>query len=343
MKKNIIKMFFLGIVVILTLITLSSPKYAKTEDDTIVLKKSENKYIIYFNQICNNVFQFAISDKSDTSEENLNFVNSAKDNDGVDALNVAYLDETNYSKSNTDTYIWVKDMTDNLIITGEKIDLKNALDDEIINFINTTTIANKETDRIKVDTTQTQVKNTVVDGVDTTIKTGKIVIDENVNSKYCYKLISANNSDSNAGKLYELVDKINNYSGNGYEKLKLAKQFYELYNTLIPEKSEWNNVQNSEILQPEDSITGDKYIVYIKEIKKDGKEIIDIKLLECIREEAQGKNQKEEIIKEDVKQTVKLPVTYDSIILIVILVALIIAMVIVTILRMRVKPKHRGK
>ena len=232
---------------------------------------------------------------------------------------------------------------DNLAINGEKIDLKNVIDDEILNFINTTTIVNKETDRIKVDTTQAHVTNAVVDGVDTTIKTGKIVIDENESSTYYYKLIAVDEKNLDAKELYDLVDKINNYSGNTYGKLKLATQFYELYNKQMPEKSEWNIVQNSTILQPEDSKTGDKYIAYVKEINKNQKEVIDIKLLECVREEAQGKNQKEETVTEDVVQTVKLPVTYDSIILIIIMIALIMGMVIVTLLKMKHTPKHTQK
>ena len=343
MKKITNKVFLLGIIISIFLAAISIPSFAKTETKTIVLKKSDDKYLIYFDEICNNAFKFAISNDQNTKQEDLKFIASAKDNNTENSLNIAYLDETNYSSNNDEIYIWVKDNLDNLAINGEKIDLKNVIDDEILNFINTTTIVNKETDRIKVDTTQAHVTNAVVDGVDTTIKTGKIVIDENESSTYYYKLIAVDEKNLDAKELYDLVDKINNYSGNTYGKLKLATQFYELYNKQMPEKSEWNIVQNSTILQPEDSKTGDKYIAYVKEINKNQKEVIDIKLLECVREEAQGKNQKEETVTEDVVQTVKLPVTYDSIILIIIMIALIMGMVIVTLLKMKHTPKHTQK
>ena len=332
---NLLKKFLLlGMFVTILLSVLLVPVYAEGENETIVLEKSTNKYLVYFKDICNNVFQFAISKESNTAEFELSYVSSAKDSTKEGALNVAFIDETNHPQVDDDVYIWIKDNTDTTIVSGQKIDIKdNVLDDEIINLINTTTIANKETDRIKVDTTQTQTTNSVVNGVDTTIKTGKVIIDEKENATYQYKLVLANDTDSDAGKLYSLSDKINNYSGDSYGKLKLAQEFYKLYLKLMPEDSEWEKVNNREILQPEDTNAGDKYIVYIKELKKNRDEIIDIKLLECVREEAQGKKQIEEEVTEEVKQTVKLPITYDSITLIIIFAILVIAIIVVTILR----------
>ncbi len=332
MKKSLIKILLLGIFVSIILFALTISVYAETGNETIVLKKSDNKYLIYYNEICNNIFQFAISNSSSTNVDSLNFVNSAKDSTNEDALNVAYVDGTNNPQNYTELYIWIKDENGNPLKSGEEIDIENAIDDEIINFINTTTIANKATERIKIDTTQTVTKNSIIDGVDTTITTGKIVIDAKAGSSYYYELLSANDNTSNPGKLYELADKINNYSGNAYGKLKLAKEFYNLYLSQMPQSSEWKTVENNEILQPEDTVAGDKYIVYIKEVKSDGSEIIDVKLLECIREEAQGKNQK--------KETSKLPITYDSIALLVIFAILIFAIVIVLILKKKQSEKH---
>ena len=263
-KATIIKLCTMIVFSILMSVFVVST-YASSTNDVIVLKKSEKRYLIYYKELCNSVFQFAISDKIDTDVEELTFINSAKDSTNEGALYVAFIDETNYSDG--DMYIWVKDDSDNLVIEGEKIDLTNPLDDDIIEFINTTTIVNKETDRIKVDTTQTQTTNTEVDGVDTTITTGKMIIDGNTNSKYSYVLYSANDKTSNAGKIYELSDKINNFSGNSYEKLELAREFYNLYILQMPKDSEWKNIENNTILQPEDTVAGDKFIVYIKAIK----------------------------------------------------------------------------
>lgn len=333
-KATLFRTLLLAMALGVILIMLSLPVYAEG-DTTIILKKSTNKYLIYYSDICSNTFQFAISNANTTPEADLNFVSAAKDSTDEGALNVAFVDETN-NPSNSDTvYIWIKDSTDTLVLSAEKIELENAIDDEFVKFINTTTIANKETDRIKVDTTQTQTKSFTEDGVDTTITTGKIVIDQHEGSKYYYKVFSANDTTSNAGKIYELADRINNYTGNSYGKLKLAIDFYELYLLQMPESSEWIYIENGEILQPEDTVDGDKLIVYIKEIKKDNREVIDIKLLECIRKEEQGKNQKTEEIKEQVKQTVRLPITYDSIALIVVFVVLLAAIIVFTVLKKR--------
>ena len=342
MKSSKIRVVFFVIAILLALLT---PVYAETENEVIVLKKATNKYLIYFDNLYNNAFQFAISADGTANESDLTFKSSAKDGTAEDALNVAFVDETNNPLNEEEIFIWVKDNTDTTVISGKKIDLKNnILDDDIINFINTTTLANKDTTRIKVDTTQTQTTNSIVDGVDTTIKVGKIVIEGNSDSTYSYVLLPANDNNTDAGKLYELADKINNYSGNSYGKLKLAQEFYDLYLQLTPNDSDWKDASNNEILQPEDTKAGDKFVVYIKESKKTGEEVIDIKLLECIREEAKGENQKEETITENVRKAVKLPVTYDSIALIVIFVLLVLAIVFVALLKNKYSNgKHSNK
>lgn len=332
MNNKKIKTLLLGILLAVLLISLTIPVYANTENETIIYKKADNKYLIYYSELLNNAFQFAISNSSSTDISSLNFLNSAKDNDEETALNVAYVDQTNNPQNHTELYIWIKDGEGNLIKTAEKIELENALDNEIINLINTTTIANKNTDRIKIDTTQTNTRNAIVDGVDTTVTTGKILINAREGAKYYYKLLNANDNASDPGKLYNMADEINNYTGNAYGRLKLAKNFYDLYLAQTPQSDEWIEVENNEILQPEDTVTGDKYIVYIKEVKDDDSQIIDVKLLECIREENQGKNQKEE--------TVKLPITYDNVILIIIFAVLILAILIVLFLKKRSSGKH---
>ena len=337
------KILLFGIIIIALLAVLIVPVYAEGEKETIVFKKSTNEYLVYFEDICNNAFQFAIANDSTIPEASLSFVSSAKDGTEEGALNVAFIDDTNHPQVDDDVYIWVKDSTDTTIIAAQKVDIKdNIIDEDIINLINTTTIANKATDRIKVDTTQTETMSAVVDGVDTTIKTGKIKIEEKENATYYYKLIEANDANTDAGKLYGLADKINNYSGNSYGKLKLAIEFYDLYQKLMPEDAEWIKVNNGEILQPNDSKAGDKCIVYIREMNNNSENITDVKLLECMREEAQGKEEKEEQVTEKVQKTVKLPITYDNPTLIVIFAVLIVAIIILAILR-KSQTKNPGK
>ena len=332
MKNSTLKSILIALLLIVILSAVSMPVFAGT-DKTIILKKSTNKYIIYFENLCDNAFQFAVSNNSAAAEADLTFVSSAKDGTNENALNVAYVDETNNPTNEEVLYIWVKDSSNSLVITAKEIDLKTSIDENFINLINSITIANSETDRIKVDTTQTTTTEATIDGVDTSITTGKIVIDTHENSEYSFKLLPANDNTTDAGKLYELVDKINNKSGNAYERLLYAKEFYDLYMQLIPEDNEWEEVENGEILQPEDTINGDKFIVYIKELKDDDTEIIDVKLLECIRKEAEGKNERTTEITEEVDKVVSVPVTYDSIFLLVLLSILLIAITIIATLR----------
>lgn len=75
----------------------------------------------------------------------------------------------------------------------------------------------------------------------------------------------------------------------------------------MPSNSEWTAVENSEILQPENTVEGDKYIVYIKETKGND-ETVDAKFLTCVYKEDAGVDKEEKTITE----TVKLPVTFDS-------------------------------
>ena len=60
MKKITNKVFLLGIIISIFLAAISIPSFAKTETKTIVLKKSDDKYLIYFDEICNNAFKFAL-------------------------------------------------------------------------------------------------------------------------------------------------------------------------------------------------------------------------------------------------------------------------------------------
>ena len=331
MKSSTIKFLILGITMVMFFSVMTMPVNAESEYENVILKKADNEFMVYYNDICNDIFQFAISNDSSTDEANLNYTSSVKDKVDDGALNVAFIDDTNNPENKDEVYIWIKDDEDNVLISGEKIDLREAIDDEKLNLINTTTIANNDTSRIKVDTTQTQTRNVMVDGVDTTVTTGKIVIDGKDGAKYYYELLNANDTASDARKLYDMADKINNYSGDTYGKLKLAKEFIDLYTGLMPQDSDWTEVENNEIMQPEDTVTGDKYVVYIKEVAEDGTEIVDVKLLECIRKEDQGKNQKEETVTEVVKS----PVTYDSIALIIAFVVIVLAIIIVAILKVK--------
>ena len=334
-KTNFL-VFITALIAILAI--FSFPVKADTNEKIIV--KTDDGYLIYFKDICKKQFMFATSTENSVTDEE--YKSSALDkNTENEKLNVAYID------INTDTNnainIWVKDTDGNMLIEKEQINLKNALDKDTISLINTTTIANDKTDRIEVDTTQTkELKNEVINGVDTKVEVGKVVIKEKENAKYSYVLYNANgdNANENAKQLYDLSEKIKTEKADDtYEYLSSLKQFNTLYNELIP--TQWTAVENSEIVQPETARTGDKFVLYIKEDDENGNEIVDAKLLESVYKYTP--EYKTEPDKE-VKEVVKLPVTFDNgTILFIIAGVIIVALIIVIILKRKLNKKEENK
>lgn len=327
MKKSKIKFIAFGIIMLVLLSIIQLPTMASTNTEgSVVLKKSDKEFLLYYKNISNNEFEFAFSQIQDEKEENLNFKKSALDQMTENASNVAYIDETIYDLFFTNTktaYIWIRDTENKMLLKADLVNLENALDDKAINLVDTTT------KRIQVDTSKTHSTNQIVNGVDTTITTGKVVIREKENASYYYELIKISDENVEAKQLFELAEEIDKGANNTYDSLCLTKQFYDLYMKLIPTK--WNEVTNSEILQPEKTVDGDKYIVWIKE-ETDTDSTIDAKFLRCVYEYDEGREQKEETIVE----TVKLPVTFDSgTILFIALGIIAIALIIIIIAKVR--------
>ena len=105
----------------------------------------------------------------------------------------------------------------------------------------------------------------------------------------------------------------------------------------------WNDcteVENSEIIQPETAITGDKYIAYIKE--ENGKETtVDAKLLVSRYDYEEKRIDEEDKV---ITETVKLPVTFDSgAILFTALGIIIIALAIFIFVKMKTNKKDENK
>ena len=108
---------------------------------------------------------------------------------------------------------------------------------------------------------------------------------------------------------------------------------------LIPTDSEWTEVENFEIVQPENTVEGDKYIVYLKE-ETANSTTVDVKFLTCAYKVDEGVDQKEETIIE----TVKLPVTFDrGTVLFIILGIIVLALVIFAIIRVKANKKYENK
>ena len=333
MKKSTIKLVAFGMLVLMLLSIFTVPVQAETYEK-VVLKKADKEFLIYYKDICNDEFEFAFSlDKSQPTDDL--FTRSAKDQADEGALDVAYIDATLYDTyfATNKAYIWIKDNNDKMVVSADLVDLTDALNDEMIELVNNTT------KRIDVDTTQTHETHEIVDGVDTTITTGKVVVDEKSGAKYSYTLTRLTDTTTKANKLFELAEALKEDISDTYTNLSLSKQFYDLYMELMPTNSEWTEVENSEILQPDNTVEGDKYIVYLKEETADST-TVDAKFLTCVYKADEGVDQKEETITE----TVKLPVTFDSgTILFIILGIIVLALVIFAIIRVKANKKDENK
>lgn len=337
MKGSKIKIIAFGIImlVLLSIIQLPIMANTNTEQESIVLKKADKEFLLYYKNICNSEFEFAFSSNKNEEEENLNFTKSALDQNTDKALNVAYIDETIYDlffTTSKTAYIWIRNIENKVLVTADLVNLENALDDTMTNLVDTTT------KRIEVDTTKTHSTNEIINGVDTTITTGKVVIKEKENASYYYELIKISNENADAKHLFELAEKIQKGTNDTYDSLCLTNEFYDLYTKLIPENTKWTEVTNSEILQPEDTVNGDKYIVWIKE-ETATDTTIDAKFLTCVYEYEEGRDKTEETIVE----TVKLPVTFDNgTILFIVLGIIAIALVIIIIAKVRSNRKDEN-
>lgn len=333
MKKSTIKLVAFGMLVLMLLSIFTVPVKAETYEK-VVLKKANKEFLIYYKDICNDEFEFAFSlDKSQPTDDL--FTRSAKDQADEGALDVAYIDATLYDTyfATNKAYIWIKDNNDQMVVSADLVDLTDALNDGMIELVNNTT------KRIDVDTTQTHETHEMVDGVDTTVTTGKVVVDEKGGAKYSYTLTRLTDTTTKANKLFDLAEALKEDISDTYTNLSLSKQFYDLYMELMPTNSEWTEVENSEILQPDNTVEGDKYIVYLKEETADSI-TVDAKFLTCVYKADEGVEQKEETITE----TVKLPVTFDSgTILFIILGIIVLALVIFAIIRVKANKKDENK
>ena len=333
MKKSTIKLVAFGMLVLMLLSIFTVPVKAETYEK-VVLKKANKEFLIYYKDICNDEFEFAFSlDKSQPTDDL--FTRSAKDQADEGALDVAYIDATLYDTyfATNKAYIWIKDNNDQMLVSTDLVDLTDALNDGMIELVNNTT------KRIDVDTTQTHETHEMVDGVDTTVTTGKVVVDEKGGAKYSYTLTRLTDTTTKANKLFDLAEALKEDISDTYTNLSLSKQFYDLYMELMPTNSEWTEVENSEILQPDNTVEGDKYIVYLKEETADSI-TVDAKFLTCVYKADEGVDKKEETITE----TVKLPVTFDSgTILFIILGIIVLALVIFAIIRVKANKKDENK
>lgn len=296
-----------------------------TNENVSVVNSAENEYMIYIKDYTDKNFKYAFSNNANPEEMDLSYINSISDLGGNQA---AFLDAATYDKLKSNTiYMWAKDENENLILTGVKLDFTNSLTKENIDLIE------KTTKRISVEIAETEtatdstnpIREEDVEGVKETAKVGYVKITDSKDATYYYQRVKTADSAEYA-KLMELAEKINGeYDGmDMYEKVQVNQEFYNLYSKLVDE-AKWQEVENMEVKQPEASVAGDKYIVLLKKVAKDGEITVDAQFLTAY-DDYKPNAVKEQIV---TQETTRLPITYDSIALIVILAIVVIALVVV--------------
>lgn len=330
MKNSRLKLL---VAIIIFFVLVMMPIFTNAANDNIaIVKTGEKNYLIYVNEYLNQNFKFAFSDKSDTPEAQLNFINSSLDKDAENPNNLAYITEDTYSDQ--EIYMWIKDKDGKITENPISINLSESVNKDAIEVVE------QITKKIPVDTTQKyEYPEQIIDGYKKTVITGKIEITDKEEATYFYEqtAVKSNAQYEELMRLAELIQ--NNFNEMTItQKINTEKSFYELYNTLI-NQAKWTKVEGTTIPQPLQAQRGDKYVVFLKKVEANGIETVDAQFMTCQREESEGgieaHTEKRDKI---VEQTSKLPVTYDSIILFVIL-----GIIILTIIFIIIRKKNISK
>ncbi len=339
---NRISFKLLGILAIFLFVAVMPIVVLATNENISVVNSSENEYIIYIKDYTDKSFKYAFSNNADVNPKgmDLTYINSISDLRGNQA---AFIDAKTYEKllkENQPIFMWAKDEEENLILERVQLDFANSLTKENIDTVEKTTkrIA-VEIAKTKTATDSTEpIREENVDGVKETAKVGYVKITDNKDATYYYQKVKTTDS-AEIAKLMELSEKINKEYDvmDMYEKVQINEEFYNLYSKLVNE-AEWQDATNMEIKQPETSVAGDKYIVFLKKVDSNQETTVDAQFLTAY-DDYQPNVVKEQKV---TQETTKLPITYDSIALFVILVVVVIALVVVFI-RMKKLNKNEKK
>ena len=254
------------------------PLEVQAVNENFRIVKSNEDYIIYIAGFEDTEFAFAFNNNAEVNPEELNYINNWTDSNGV---NVACLDDGFGLDLTQKVYLWVKDLSNNEVLSKAELDLNEVLDLAKLSELNTLT------KRIDVDTTQKDNVEEVSGGVKITKELGKIIIKDTQDGIFKYDIykLSKNND---AAKLVDLLEKAENLSDKEMiEKIDLLKETEHAFEALIA-NANWKDVSENEIKQPEDSVEGDRYLVLLQEtglieqLNTDSNNVtIDLQILEC--------------------------------------------------------------
>lgn len=290
--------FLVGIFSLILLLGL--PVNAANENLQLV-KQSETDYLIYINEHLGESFEFAFSEDE---TEPTTFYEAATD-EAEGGNYIAYINQYTTGK-----YMWAKNTEGTYFAEGVELDLSKAIPENELDAIQNVT------KKILVDTAQVQVEEKTVNGNKVTVTTGKVVFENEGDYKYQIVKLPSTTEYNELMDLAERISKINSET-DMYTKLGLYTEFNTLFNKLSSELTNtWTEVENQEILQPEDTENGDKYVLWINDGTVTDAQFLTSKYVE------------EKVVE---KITTKLPVTYDNNTLLIVLAILLLSIVVVSI------------
>ena len=340
MKKISIKL--LSALAIILFIAVTPMVVLATNENISVVSSQPNEYIIYIKDYTDKNFKYAFTsiEKDNLQQMDLSYINSIPDGLGNQTA-LLNLNAKTYEKLKSGTiYMWAKDENEKLILEGVQVDLGSSFTKENLDLVE------KTTKRISVDVADNEaktieVRNETIDGVEETASVGTVSITDKdaKKSTYYYERVKVSESAEDA-KLMELAEKMNKEYDemDMYSKIQIAEKFYRQYSSIMRNVN-WQKVEDLKIQQPEASVAGDKYIVYLKKVAKNGDITFDAQFLTA-EEDYKPNVKKEQVV---TQETTRLPITYDSIALIVILAVVVIALIVVFIRMKKLNNKNEEK
>lgn len=324
MKRNVVNKITLSSLIFAAMICLLQGFSFAQSENIQMIKKNNEEYIIYIDELLNEDFQFAFSDTS--SKSSLAFYDSAMDQ-AENGNHIAYIDSDIYNnilKDKDKIYLWIK-QGDIYLVEAQEINLDDALSEEDIEFLNNSTKS------ISVEIGNKKLPTKFIDEVEQNVEIGTINIIDNKNEKYYYQIVKIV-EDTDVERFVELSEEINNIeSKNTFEKLCVYSEFKNIYSKIAPnldEKDWWLEVNDYTIEQPTESKKGEKYIVWIKDSSK-----IDFQIMTCDNDYIPEYQDREFISLE----VTKLPVTGASISLFIVLAIVVISIIAVIMIKKKNK------
>ena len=329
MKSLKAKLIVLLITMLLFTMLIPFGRVAAANEGVQLIQTTDGNIVVYVDGLEKTEFDYALSDKADATEMELNYINSVTDDEGNQVALITTEDLAEY--------LYIR-KSDNTVTTIQlNVDVNTMFTQDKMALVENTTkrIATEEDENLSS-------REEVRDGITYTYTVGGLKITDDQNATYSYVMVNTS-SNEDYNELQNLANGLNDNSKSMYEKIEIANDFYNKYNELISDadvENSWQEVKDMKILQNEDYENEEHYVVLLKKVAEDGT-TYDAKFMTT------DNRGTEEIIpastqEVQTQETSKLPITGDSIVLFVLLAALVIIAVVVFI-RMKKLNKKADK